>query len=361
MSSKPKIIGIPWNFSTVWNKTLDDVKDRPLVARNYLWASELGQAYCDRYLKMNAVPYTNPPNERSRRKFQAGNMWEWVLGMVFIAAGLLKKKQIRVERELKGLLRVSGKLDFIVGGEFNYEAAKKKIVEIKEGLMLMDLELPPFFFTAIENFVEQYKGKILQEVIFEAKSVSSYMMEKVQKTGAMPHHILQNFHYVFGNDQGIQAGKLSYICKDDCINEEFNISSSADIMKIYRADIAEMTDHYNKGFDRKDPARFMPAKEPMVMFEEGVWRFTKNFKVEYSPYLKMLYGYETPEAFRMAWQYKINNWNRVFKRLVRGDNVTDKNKVVIDEVTKVFPVWDKYVKLAKKAGAFQKQEEGEDE
>ncbi len=361
MPSKPKIIGVPWNFSTVWNKTLDDVKDRPLVPRNYLWASELGGAFCDRYLKMNAVPYTNPPNERSRRKFQAGNMWEWVVAMVFIAAGLLKKKQVRVYTELKGLLPVSGKLDFVVGGAFDYDAAKRKIDEIKNSLLLLDLELPPFFFTAIDNFVDQHKGKILQEVVFEAKSVSSFMMEKVQKTGAMAHHILQAYHYVKGNDIGLLAGKIEYLCKDDCIMEECNIVDAKEVYSIYREDIKQMAIYYNEGFDNRNPLKFMPPKEPMVLFEEGVWRFTKNFKCEYSPYLTMLYGYETPEAFRMAWQYKIQNWNRVFKRLVRGDNITDKNKVVIDEVTKVFPLWDKYVKVAKKAGAFQKPEENEDE
>ena len=359
--SQPTIVGVPWNFATVWNKTLDNVKDRPLVPRNYLWASELGQAFCDRYLKMNGVPYTNPPNERSRRKFQAGNMWEWVIGMVFIAAGILKKKQIRVETELKGLLRVSGKIDFTVGGEFDYDNAKKRITEIKDSLMLMDLELPPFFFTAIDNFVEQYKGQILQEVAFEAKSVSSYMMEKVQKTGAMPHHILQDFHYVHGNDQKISDGKICYICKDDCIMEEFNVPDSKEIFKFYKNDIAQMTEYYNKGFDKRDPLKLMPPKENQVEFETGVWRFVKNFKVEYSPYLKMLYGYETPEAYRMAWQYKIQSWNRVFKRYVRGDNITPKNIAAREEAVKYFPQFDHFVKLAKKDGAFQKPEEGEEE
>lgn len=359
--NQPSIIGVPWNFATVWNKTLDNVKDRPMVPRNYLWASELGQAYCDRYLKMNCVPYTNPPNERSRRKFQAGNMWEWVVAMVFIAAGLLKKKQIRVETELKGLLRVSGKLDFVVGGEFNYDAAKRKIEEIRNSLMLLDMELPPFFFTAIDNFVDQHKNQILQEVIFEAKSVSSFMMEKVQKTGAMPHHILQNYHYVRGNDLGLQYGKLEYLCKDDCIMEEKDLRDDKNIYDVYREDIKQMTKYYNEGFDKRNVTKLMPPKEPQVLFEEGVWRFTKNFKVEYSPYLTMLYGYETPEAFRMAWQYKTQSWNRVFKRYVRGDNITDSNKKAREEAVKAFPQWDHYIKVARKAGAFQKPEEAEDE
>ena len=227
--------------------------------------------------------------------------------------------------------------------------------------MLLDMELPPFFFTAIDNFVDKYKGQILQEVIFEAKSVSSFMMEKVQKTGAMPHHILQNYHYVKGNDLGLQYGKLEYLCKDDCIMEEKDLYDSKEVYGYYRQDIKQMTEYYNEGFDKRNPIKLMPPKEPLVLFEEGVWRFTKNFKVEYSPYLTMLYGYETPEAFRMAWQYKVTSWNRVFKRYVRGDNITDSNKKAREEAVKSFPQWDHYIKVARKAGAFQKPEEAEEE
>lgn len=359
---QPTLIGAPWNFATVWNKTLDSVQDRPMVPRNYLYASELGQSFIDRYLKMYCVPFTNPPNFRSRRKFQAGNMWEWVVAMVFIAAGLLKKKQIRVETELKNLLRVSGRLDYVVGGSFDYEAAKKRITEIKDSLMLLDLELPPFFFTAIDNFVDEHKGQFLQEVAFETKSVSSFMMEKVQKTGAMPHHVLQDFHYVFGNDQNINQGKLMYLCKDDCIAEEFVVSNNKETFDIYRQDIKQMTDYYNNGFDKKNPLRFAPPKEPHILFEEGTWRFTKNFKCEYSQYLTYLFPeFETPEAFRMQMQPKIASWSRVFKRCVKGDNMTTKNNEVIIEAKKSFPLWDKYVQLAKKDGAFQKPEENEEE
>lgn len=367
------LTGVPWKFSEIWNKSLDSVQERPMVARDYIWASELGKAYCDRYLRMYAVPYTNPPNLRSRRKFQAGNMWEWVVGMVFISAGLLKKKQIRVRTELKNLLQVSGKLDFVVGGQFDYASAKKKINEIKDSLLLLDLELPPFFFDAIEKFVDINKGKLLQEVVFEAKSLSSFMMEKVQRTGAMSHHVMQDFHYVHGNDQGIQAGKISYLCKDDCIMEEFDVPNSEEIFQQhYKPDIKRMTGFYNEGFDKKNPLKRMPPKEPMVIFEDGLYRFNKNWNVEYSPYLKMLYGYEEPESYRDSWMGKVKSWNYTFKRHVLEGTViqkksksgemvtsvaklTDANIETIKEASKAFPDWGKYVKKARAAGAFKKE------
>ena len=122
-----------------------------------------------------------------------------------------------------------------------------------------------------------------------------------------------------------------------------------------------MTKFYNAGFNPKNPQELMPPKEDLVLFEEGVWRFAKNWNVEYSDYLTFLYGYDTPEAYRMAWQYKLSSWNRVFKRCVKGDRMTDKNKEAIADALKHFPNWDKLVAKAKAAGAFQKPDENEDD
>ncbi len=362
LSTPSKIIGVPWRFADVWNATLDTQQDRPLVARDYMWASELGGAFCDRYLKMYGVPFTNPPNVRSKRKFQAGHLWEWVVGMVLLSAGMLKKKQLRVETKLPRLMRVSGRLDFVCGGDIDWKSAKENIQKIKDSLLLLDLDLPPFFFDAIDKFVDKYKGRKLKEVIMESKSLSSFMMEKTQKLGEpMMHHVLQNFHYVVGNDQGIEEGKLLYICKDDCIMEEFVITNNEETMQLYKDDIKKMSKYYAAGFNKRKPQELMPPKEPLVLFEDGLFKFSKNFRVEYSNYLTYLYGYETPEAYRMAWQYKISSWNRVFKRCVQGANMTPKNKEAIADAIKVFPLWDKMVASAKKAGAFAPEEEGEDE
>ncbi len=361
-ASTTKIIGVPWSFRDIWNETLDSQKDRPIVPRDYIYASELGGSFCDRYLTMNAVPATNPPNVRSKRKFQAGHTWEWLMGMVLIAAGIVKSKQTRIELKLPRLLSVHGKLDFIAGGNIDWDSAKEKVKKFEEFLLLVDADAPPFFFRAIDKFIDMYKGKLLAEYILEFKTVSSYMMEKVQKTGAMQHHIFQKYHYLKGNEEKIDVAKLIYVCKDDCIMEEFNITDSDEIFELYHEDIRQMTKYYNKGFNKNKPLELMPPKEPEVLFEEGVWRFTKNWKVEYSKYLTLLYGYETPEQYgKYKWQRTLGSWNRVFKRCVRGDNITTNNKQVIAEVIKVFPKWDKYVMKAKADGAFLKPEEIEEE
>jgi hypothetical protein len=379
MPSKPKIIGVPWSLKTIWNDRLDSQPERVVIPRNYIYASELGSAFCDRYLKMNAVPYTNAPNKRSKRKFIAGDAWEWIVAMVLISCGILQKKQIKVDTQLKGCIPVHGRLDFVVGGAFDYESAKKQIETIRASLSLLQIDCPPFFFDSADKFVDKYKGQILQKVIYELKSISSYMMEKVEKTGPMPHHVLQNFHYTKGNEEDILYGKIGYVCKDDCIMEEFDIpGDSNEIKKIYIKDIKQMTEYYNAGFDKKDPKRFMPPLEPEVLFDDKLFKFQKNWAVEYSNYLTYLYGYETPAHYGMwKWQPKAASWSTAFKRFVldgqtveyrsRGELktkvliVTDNNKEKRAEAMEYFPLWDKYVKQARLAGAFLKPEEQEDD
>lgn len=355
-----KNIGLDWNFASVWNKTLDNIEEKPLVPRDYIYASELGGAYCDRYLKMYGVKFSNPPNIRSKRKFQAGHLWEWIVGMVLRSSGMLKSKQVKVDTKLPRLLPVHGRLDYIVGGNIDWNAAKKNIDDVKEKLNFLEFDLPPFFFSAIDNFIKECMGKPLREVVQEMKSVSSFMMEKVQKTGAMIHHKLQLFHYINGNELGINEGKLTYICKDDCIMEEFIIRGGEELYQAYRDDIKRMTYYYNAGFNTKKPTELMPPRQPVIIFEEGMYRFNKNFWVEYSPYLTMLYGYETPESYRMTWQSKLSSWNRVFRRCVNGDKITPKNNDVIVEAKKMFP-WDKLVAAAKKARAFIKDYEDDED
>lgn len=357
----PKIIGVPWRLSEVWNTTLDNMQDRPYIPRDYCYASEMGGAFCDRYLKMYAVPMTNKPNVRSRRKFQAGFMWEWILGMVFISSGMLKKQQIRVERNIPKMLRVSGRLDYVLGAPADWNLAKDNIKRLQDGMMALGLDAPPFIYTAIDKFMDQYKGQLLRDYIGEMKSLSSFMMEKVKKLNApLDHHKLQIHHYVSGNDQGYDNGKAFYVCKDDCILDEFDVRKDDGTETIYRKDLKQMTSFYNEGFNKKNPKSLMPPVEPLVLFDEGLYKFSKNWKVEYSQFLTYLYGYENPESYRMTWQRRVNSWNRVMKRCILGEKITDKNKEVIADGLKVFPKWDKYVALGKKAGAFAKPEEQEE-
>lgn len=355
--AKPKLIGHKWRFSEIWNEALHTLPERPLVKRQHIWASELGQSKIDRYLKMNAHPFSNPPNDRSLRKFSAGHIWEWILGFVLTSTGILKEKQLRGEVELPGLLRVTGKLDFVAGGFVDWDKARADITQMQKLFSASIGDMPPIIFHAAANIIntmqKKYGANPLEEIILEVKSVSSYMSEKIQKTGLpMPHHVLQNLHYVIANKL---PGAVNYICKDDCIVSEFSVLPSKPLLKLYHDDVRAMTELINN--TGKNYLKNIPEKEPEANFVLGLFRFEKNFMVEYSPYLTYVYNYKTPEDFRLKWQKDISSWNRTFKRVVTGAKMTPLNLSVISEVKKVFPEFDLYVEKAKKSGVFDVAED----
>lgn len=358
--AKPKIIGHSWNFASIWNEALRSMPDKPLQKREHIWASELGGSFIDRYLKMHAIPYTNPPNDRSRRKFVAGHIWEWIIGLVLTMVGVLKQKQLRGEVEIPGLLRVTGKLDFVAGGVIDWERSRAKIREIQQLFAVCFDDMPPFILYAIDKVLasmeRQYGNNPIKEMILENKAVSTPMFEKIEKSKrAIPHNVLQSYHYILAN-KTITEAKLNYVCKDDSIMQEFDIEHSRQLLGFYKADVQEMTVLFQVS-NKKNPLKTMPPKEAEVLFDADVFRFEKNFRVEYSNYLEMLYGYKTPEEFRMKWASQVSNWNRVFKRCVSGAKMTDMNKQVLHEVTKKFPFWDDMVYKAKSKGVFLKEEE----
>lgn len=363
ISPKAQLIGMPWSFAALWNEIIRTFPERPLQKREHIWASELGGDPGTRYLKMHAHPYSNPPTERSRRKFIAGHLWEWIIQIILTVSGILTAKQVKNQMELPGLLRVSGKLDFIVGGNIDWEKAKAEIKKMQSMFFVNEGDIPPIVTYAMDRIV--YKMEMMftrvpiREYIFEFKSVSSFMSEKLEKTGlAMPHHILQGGHYLLA-DRSIAQAMLVYMCKDDCMAHEYIIEPDKALVKLYTEDIKMMTEYFRSS--GKNYIKNIPPKSPEILFVEGSFTFIKNFFVEYSPYLTQLYGYKDFDNFKWKWQYRISGWNRVFKRCVREENITPANKAIIKDALTEFPMWDKYVQQAKKAAAFKKPDQNEDE
>ena len=116
------------NFSiaNIWNSAIEK-KDRPIYSRDHLYASELGGSMIDRFHKLKGTPYTNPPNSRSMRKFMAGDIWEWIIKTVLVRAGIPFTTQDHVELKYEGLLPITGRIDFIIGGVTNYTEAIKHL------------------------------------------------------------------------------------------------------------------------------------------------------------------------------------------------------------------------------------------
>ena len=309
-----------WGFTDIWNKSLLRVNERELRVRDNLWASELGKSPVDIWLKMRAIKPTNPPNARSLRKFEAGNVFEWIVSLILKRAGILQSQQEWVSFQYPELLQVTGKMDFIAGGQPDYN---------KWQLEMNNLELPDVFYRAGENiikyFQEQYPSG-LDRMPLEIKSVSAFMFDALEKSGkGSKMHRLQTYHYI--KSKNMPFASLVYICRDDLRMMEVSIVLGGEIEEEYREFIKIISDYHSK--DERPPL------EKKIVFSDDIGKFAKNFNVAYSGYLTMLYGYTNQKEFDDMFMPIVSKWNRVLGRIKEGKDMTDKNKEVLKEIEDV--------------------------
>lgn len=335
-----------WSFFQIWNKSLElGREERPIKARNNMWASELGGSYIDRYLKMTGVKPTNPPDTRSIRKFEAGNFMEWVVGRVLKRAGILIQNQEWLSFQYPGLVEVTGKNDYFAGGNPDWVAGLKEVE---------DLELPEFFNRATLSIIEYFSANFpngLDKIVLEVKSCSLMMFEKYERVGAAKNHKLQCYHYL--KAKNIEEGHIVYICKDDLRMLEIPVYlNDPEVEQEYKQDIALMTYHLSSGV--------CPEKEPEIILDVEMGKFTKNWKVEYSNYITLLYGYENQHSFFNTHKGRVAKWNRVLKRCIDGSNMTKLNLEVIEDIKAWFPDFENIV-VDLKARGVKLEEEVEEE
>jgi len=344
MTKEPKAIW--WSLSQLWNEVAYK-ENKELQKRDYVYASEIGMPFYDRYLKMKATPYTNPPNNRSLRKFLAGNIWEHTVKQILVACGVLKHDEIKIDATpYSDCLDVHGRCDFIAGGYIDAELATINVEK---------LQLPDYLVVVSEKIIEALGGKTLEEIILELKSVSTFAMDKVERMGeAMPNHTLQGYHY---QKNGKIPANVAYICKDDCRMAQFGIVE-AHTEPLYRKDLEQMTFHFSK----KKP----PPLAPLVSFDTVFGKFVKNLYVEYSPYLSH-YGFEDPDDYRKNVSY-IEKWNRALNRFVLAETgkttptgkpivITAKNKEMQAEIIKAGHNFSELLQLKIDLGADEEVEE----
>lgn len=334
---EPRVIydGPPWEFANVWNQSLEVRKPRTLEPRDYVWASEIGGGMLDRYLKMSGVQPSNAPNNRSLRKFQAGDIWEWLCALVLKRAGILQEQQTKLSYQYPGLLRVSGKLDFLAGGQPDWRKARKELSFLGLPEMLENASL-----AIINNLESRFRNDVLKTIVLEIKSCSTFMYAKYEKSKQPGvNHRSQEFHYL--KALGMNEGHVVYVCRDDCMLLEFPVLNPSFVESEYVADLTEITGYIlNKE---------RPALEREILFDNNLFRFEKNWKIEYSNYLTMLYGFKTPMEYREKVDKTVASLNRTFKRCVVGDKMTKLNLEVIEIAKRQFPAWDEFVDQAKEA------------
>lgn len=309
-----------WGIAEIWNAALIDRDERALVPRDYLYASELGAPPIDIYLKMKGVEYTNPANARSLRKFEAGNVFEWIVSLVLRRSGIVKDTQVRCEYQYDDMLSVHGKADFIAGGQVNIDEAYKFIDFLKQ------TDMPDVFLRCFDRIVTYLQEKYpsgIAEMPIEVKSVSSFAMDKMEKSKApIARHRLQLFHYM--KSQAYPRALILYLCRDDLRMMEFEVTNPSYVEQEYIAAIAQIS-----AFVKADKE---PPKERLIMFDDEYGKFSKNLGVEWSPYLTKLYGFQEPREYSEIYGKQATNWNRVMRRVKEGKKMTDKNEIVLNEI-----------------------------
>jgi hypothetical protein len=306
-----------WGIAGVWNSSLNRVSARTYEPRDYLWASELGKAPVDVWYALQGTVPTNPPNARAQRKFEAGNVFEWIISLMLKRAGILVDEQVRCEYQYPGLLKVTGKCDFIAGGEPNFA---KAIAELKA------LDMPEVFINAAEAMKDYFEKKFptgLKPKPIEVKSLSAFMFEALlARNEASKNHRLQCFHYL--KSLGYEKGSILYVCRDDLRIMEVPVLNGGRFEEEYKEVVAEHSGYFQRG---ETP----PLEQPIV-YDPDVAKFAANWKIGYSMYLSMLYGLKDQGEFDSKYKSTPPRWNRVLNRFRKGEKMTKANIEVLKEI-----------------------------
>jgi len=314
---------IDWHLGEMWN--LASFKpDRKLVKRDYCYASELGGSMFTRFLRMNAKEETNPPNDRSKGKFLAGNLWEDAVMKVAKVCGIYKDSQVKIDRSpFSDTLEVHGKCDLIAGA-FEKPKALHTLELIKDFI-------PEDLYWKGTQIIEFLGDKPLVDKLIEIKSCSEYVLDKVLTT-KMP--IITHGHQANYYRRYLDLpAEVSYISKNDSFMADAIVNPEI-YEPLLRQDLEMITYYITKGIT--------PPPDPILSFNNLTAKFEKNIQVEYCPYLA-LRGYESPYDFRAAVEPKIKRWNTVLSRYVRIEKgeltptgkeikLTDQNKDVRKEI-----------------------------
>lgn len=326
-----------WSLSDLWNQSVFS-RQRPLVARDYLYASEIGSSNIEVYLKMRAVEPSNPPNLRSLRKFEMGNLIEWIVKYVLERAGIIVQTQNRIHVDYPNMLSVHGKLDFLAGGRIDVQKAREA-VESLDNVLGFPEGIAASSMCIVEKLYEKFGDIVLKMIVLEIKSCSAAVADMMERTNKpLRHHIMQCFHYLKGMD--MDEGHIVYVCKDDARMFEFPVWNDSQTERTYVSDLMAKTKYHNEGV--------MPPKEPLIILENG--KFKKNFYVEYSSYLTMVYGFESPREYSESVSPQVLRWNRVIARYATDQKITAKNEEVRAEIMKEGWSFDLIIAEAKAMG-----------
>ena len=304
------------NYAAIWNATLEQRTQRTVESRAHLWASEIGKAPLDIWLRLRGEQPSNPPGPRACRKFEAGNVFEFIVKLVLQRVGMLKSSQHKFRCEYDGLLPVSGRMDFVMG--IGTSGQIESITDFEA------LGLPEFMVraaTAIgKGIIEHYEE--IPDTAIEVKSHSLMMFERLLVAGKPNlNHRMQLFAGMKG--AGIERGEIIYICRDDCRMQSFAVANPGPTDDELKWAIAEISDYYRSGQQ--------PPKEKEIVWNPDTGNFRVNWQIQYSEYLTLMYGYKDEAVFADKWKPTQMKWNRVLGRMnaVRAGKKTPTGKLIM--------------------------------
>jgi hypothetical protein len=329
---------ISWNLADPWNEAAKS-EDRPLKPRDYLFASNIFDSNINTYLSMLGIEPSNPANDRSRRKFFAGHVWEYIVKQVLLVCGVYHQEEIKIDATpFPNLLSVHGRCDFLAGGIVDKEEAWAKIKEHN---------LPDILHGIAHRAIDKWHGLDLEKKILEIKAVAMFTYDFVEKRRKpIDGHAGQAYHYQRNNKEGLKAD-IVYVSKDTTLLSQFALPMEH-IEEAYMKDIAQKTYYYTR--------REQPPLDPLMGFDESIGNFSKNLKVEYSNYLTMLYGYGSPDDYRRSIEPITKRWNNVLGRYAKVEGgaltptgkemkISAENKEVRTEIIKSGYNFDELVQI----------------
>lgn len=304
-----------WSLMGIWNSQLTFGRgEKKLEKRERIWASELGKDPYERWLKMNAIKPDFDFDERTLRKFEAGNFFERVIGLVLVSSGLLihDNKSYEIPADDNHLL-VSVRPDFVAGGKPNWEKVKQNIDE--ELLFKLMPNLGRIARSLVDEFSKKYPNGV-KNMVYEIKSINSqvFWAQKDYLHEAYPHHRLQAFAEMKAT--GLKEGRILYISKDDLTVAEFSLFlNDPKLNELYEKDVREMTKYIREGveppkpenviFDKKAKLRFQHNKKKEVIM--GCYQ--GNWQVGWSNYITKITGIkgESQNQVSAKWKYFIKD------------------------------------------------------
>lgn len=300
-----------WRLEDVWNDALI-VAQRETKPRDYIYASEIGKNYWERYQKMMGVQPTNPFDARVLRKFAAGDLFEEVVGMILKKCGILIAEQERVELPATDKhLRVSGRIDFHAGGVSNWDEARKRVDNEDFPDAIKNV-----CYKIIDKFSKEYPNG-LDDKIIEVKSVNSMLFwaKKDYLLQAYPWHEFQLLTYLLVLKK---EGKIFYISKDDLTVKECELEVTDELKAKYYKDLEEMSHYYNT---KTEP----PLPDAIIFDERKKYSFSAKKDLEkigtpeeidklMRPYVSNLisissaYKVQLQGAHELNWEYKWSGY-----------------------------------------------------